>query len=134
MNRQGVFWNWFIAQGSKPSEVASNIRARSPLEHFSKRMDGHPRRAIATLVPAMNRLLPVVLPLAIVLLLSGCARHYVITLTNGTRVTTLSKPKLGEGSYTFKDARGQPAAVPAGRVREIAPASMSKDPNSQFIK
>ena len=97
-------------------------------------MNGHHPRASATLIPAMNRLLPVVLPLALILLLSGCARRYVITLTNGTRVTTLGKPKLQQGSYTFKDARGQPAAVPSGRVREIAPASMSKDPNSQFIK
>ena len=61
-----------------------------------------------------------------------CTRHYVITLTNGTRVTTKGKPKLQEGSYTFKDARGQPAMVPAGRVREIAPASMANDKKSQF--
>ena len=81
-------------------------------------------------LPAMKRVL-----LAIVLgssLLTGCTRHYVITLNNGARITTVGKPQLQRGSYVFKDAKGQPAAVPAGRVREVAPASMVKDENSQF--
>ena len=81
-------------------------------------------------LPAMKRVL-----LAVLLgssLLTGCTRHYVITLNNGARITTLGKPQPQGSSYVFKDARGQPAYVPAGRVREIAPASMVKDEKSQF--
>lgn len=59
-----------------------------------------------------------------VLLLCGCARNYVITLKNGTRISTVGKPKFEKGVYIFKDGLGQKAYVPAGRVREVAPASM----------
>ena len=75
------------------------------------------------------------LPLALcVSLLAGCARHYNLKLANGSVVTTASKPRLENGGYHFKDASGKDVYIPATRVREIAPASMSKDPNSQFIK
>jgi len=70
----------------------------------------------------------VILPLlAGLLVLTGCASHYVITLTNGAALTTTSKPQLREGAYHFKDAKGQESAVSAGRVREIAPASMAAE-------
>jgi hypothetical protein len=55
-----------------------------------------------------------------------------MTLNNGTRLTTASKPRLKEGTYIYKDAKGQDCYVPAGRVREIAPASMAKDETLQF--
>lgn len=67
-------------------------------------------------------LLPAVLA---TLLLTGCARHYTMTLNSGNRITTLSKPRLENGNYVFKDAKGQIMSVPAGRVREIAPANMT---------
>ena len=57
--------------------------------------------------------------------LTGCAHHYVIKLDNGTEITTASKPKLSEGAYSFKDAKGQEQFVAAGRVREVAPASVA---------
>ena len=72
--------------------------------------------------------------LLVPLLLTGCARHYVVTLNNGSHISTLSKPRLENGNYVFKDAQGQPGSVFAGSVREIAPASMSKSENSQFIR
>jgi len=60
-------------------------------------------------------------------LLCGCAHQYVITLDNGRRITTASKPKLKEQRYVFKDATGKLGYISAARVREIAPASMSKE-------
>ena len=56
----------------------------------------------------------------------GCARHYVITLHNGNRITAQGKPQIQGGSYHFKDAQGNPASVGASRVADIAPASMLK--------
>ena len=64
--------------------------------------------------------------------LCGCAHTYVITLDNGKRITTASKPKLEKGRYVFKDAKGRPLYVPKGRVREIAPASMMKEEKPMF--
>jgi len=66
------------------------------------------------------------LPLLIgVLVLTGCAHHYVMRLNNGMELTTASKPKLSEGTYSFKDAKGEEQFVGAGRVLEIAPASVA---------
>jgi hypothetical protein len=72
--------------------------------------------------------------LAGLLVLSGCARGYVVTLNDGERIQTFNKPRLERGFYYYKDASGQDAPpVFSGRVREIAPASMaSPDPNSAF--
>ena len=66
------------------------------------------------------------------LLLTGCARNYVITMANGRTVTTASKPKLVKGCYVWKDGLGQTQSLPEGRVREIAPASMAKEKQKQF--
>jgi hypothetical protein len=65
------------------------------------------------------------------LALSGCARHYVVTMHNGSQLGATSKPRLESGVYVFKDATGQETAVPAGRVREIAPASMTRSTTLQ---
>jgi hypothetical protein len=71
-----------------------------------------------------------ILPLLVgLLVLSGCASHYVIKLANGGELTTASKPRLKDGAYYFKDAKGQERAVSAGRVREIAPASIAAEEN-----
>ena len=64
--------------------------------------------------------------------LCGCAHTYVITLDNGRRITTASKPRLEHGRYVFKDAVGRQAFVPASQVREIAPASMVKEEKPMF--
>ena len=59
-------------------------------------------------------------------LLTGCAQHYVLKLNNGSEITTASKPRLKEGNYHYKDAKGEPHVIAAGRVRELAPASVAK--------
>ena len=63
---------------------------------------------------------------------AGCAHNYVVTMDNGLRLTTASKPKLKGAKYVFKDARGKEVSIPAGRVREIAPASMVKEEKPAF--
>ena len=65
-------------------------------------------------------------------LLTGCARHYNLKLANGSVITTATKPRLENGSYHFKDGSGKDVYIPAMRVREIAPASMSKESEPQF--
>ena len=59
------------------------------------------------------------------LLLAGCAQHYDMTLTNGVRVTNISKPVFDRaaGTFTYKDLNGNVKHVFAGRVVEIAPHS-----------
>ena len=70
------------------------------------------------------------LPLVIGLIaLTGCAQHYVMKLNNGSVITTASKPRLKDGIYHFKDAKGEEHFVPTGRVREVAPASMIEREN-----
>ena len=58
-------------------------------------------------------------------LATGCASHYRISLNNGSQIETRSKPRLNEGAYYYKDGAGRQAYVPAGAVREIAPASLA---------
>jgi hypothetical protein len=55
-----------------------------------------------------------------------------MTLTNGNRITTPSKPKLKNGVYYYKDVNGQVIPIPAGRVREVAPESMVKEEKPRF--
>ena len=67
------------------------------------------------------------LPLLIgMIALSGCAHHYVMTLTSGAQITTSNKPQLKDGSYHFKDTKGQELSVPAFNVRELAPAAVAE--------
>ena len=57
---------------------------------------------------------------------SGCARHYVITTNNGSKITTNSRPKKKDGYYLYKDLQGNKTSIFAGRVAEIAPATNEK--------
>jgi hypothetical protein len=58
-------------------------------------------------------------------LLAGCAHRYDMTLTNGIRVTNVTKPVLDRqvGVYTYKDVVGNVKHVSAGRVVDISPHS-----------
>ena len=70
------------------------------------------------------------LPLVLGLIaLTGCAHHYVMKLSNGTEITTASKPKLKDGVYYFKDAKGDEHSMTAGRVREGAPSAVAEREN-----
>jgi hypothetical protein len=73
----------------------------------------------------MKRLLvPLLVCLAI---LCGCASQYVMRLNNGSHILTASKPRLKNGAYFFKDAKGQEVSVPQGRVIQIEPVSMARE-------
>jgi hypothetical protein len=76
------------------------------------------------------------LPLLIGLIaLTGCAHQYIMRLNNGAEITTASKPKLKEGVYYFKDAKGEQHDVAAARVREVAPASVAaKETSAKRLK
>ena len=90
------------------------------------------RRAIAPQIIIPVKKLGSLLLCAGLVALSGCARHYVLTLQNGTQISAKNKPHLVNGHYVFKDALGQDASVPAGRVTEVSPASMmSKGPSDK---
>jgi uncharacterized lipoprotein YajG len=69
--------------------------------------------------------------LAAALLLAGCAHRYDLTLTNGIRVTNISKPVLDRqaGVYTYKDITGRRRQIPASRVEVIEPHSNKKVTN-----
>ena len=58
-------------------------------------------------------------------LLTRCASHYVITLTNGYRIVAAGKPKLDTEhlAFVYKDLNGQTNSVPSVSVRAIVPAS-----------
>ena len=76
---------------------------------------------------AMNKVLPM---LAAALLLAGCAQHYDMTLTNGVRVTNVTRPILNteSGTYTYKDVTRAPEHhVSQSRVLEIKPHSRHND-------
>jgi len=72
--------------------------------------------------PALARLLPWLFCAA---LLTGCARRYDIVLTDGTRVTNVTRPVKDKetGVLSYKDVAGNVHQKNAARVVEIVPHS-----------
>jgi hypothetical protein len=66
--------------------------------------------------------------------LTGCARRYDITLTNGDRVTNVTRPVLDRqsGVFTYKDVAGNEHQVHAGHVVEIDPHSSKNSMPGSF--
>ena len=58
---------------------------------------------------------------------SGCSHQYVMKMTNNTKIVTASKPKLQNGVYVYKDAKGNQHSISQSRISEIEPLSMSSD-------
>ncbi len=69
-----------------------------------------------------------------VLLTTGCARHYNITLTNNHVITTGSKPKLNKtgDAFVFKDRMGKLTSLPKGSVKQIEPQGHEVAPDAPF--
>ncbi len=82
----------------------------------------------------MKKILPLLLLL--VLAVAGCATRYSIILTNGDIITSSGKPTYDadRGWYYYKDTHGNTNVIFAGKVREIAPASMADKGSSQFYR
>jgi hypothetical protein len=74
----------------------------------------------------MKKVLPF---LVTALLLAGCAQHYDMILTNGVRVTNVTKPVLNSeaATYAYKDVAGHEHHVSQSRVLEIKPHSRKSD-------
>ena len=68
--------------------------------------------------------------LALLVALSGCKTSYDVTLTNGSKVTDVSKPVLDKttGQYRFQMADGREVKVLSTRVRTIEPHGESSEP------
>ena len=61
------------------------------------------------------------LVVALAVITSGCANRYSLKLTNGTTLTTTSKPMFDKKAkvFRYKDANGKETSIPAIRVMEI---------------
>jgi hypothetical protein len=66
--------------------------------------------------------------------LSGCSHSYVMKMTNNSRIVTANRPKLKNGMYVYKDAKGNEHSISQGRISEIEPLSMSSEGKSKIKK
>jgi Bacterial protein of unknown function (DUF903) len=68
------------------------------------------------------------------LIATGCASRYVMTLNNGTTYVTKGKPHLDKARnrYVFKDISGEPHEVSPMQIRELGPESMQDNKGSNF--
>ncbi len=108
-----LWWNWQTRYFEVVVAKAVQVQDLQSAPFFSIRMK--------MLFPA----------LAAVLLLAGCAHRYDVTLTNGVRLTNVSRPLLDResGVYVYKDIAGHKRQVIASRVEEIEPHSSRKVTN-----
>ena len=59
--------------------------------------------------------------------LCGCVHQYLMKMSDGERVISLTKPKLQGTNYDFTDATGAPARVARNRVVKIRAVSPVKE-------
>jgi hypothetical protein len=57
--------------------------------------------------------------LASLVLASGCAHRYLMKLSDGNQIISISKPKLQGTNYHFRDQDGEECAIPKSRVTKI---------------
>jgi hypothetical protein len=74
----------------------------------------------------MNKTTLCLVTVALVVL-SGCSHSYMMKMTNGSKIITANKPKLKNGMYVYKDAKGGEHTVSQGRISEIEPVSMASE-------
>ena len=59
--------------------------------------------------------------------LCGCVHQYLMTMSDGDQVLSLSKPKLQGTNYHFTDFTGSPGVVSRSRVVKIRGVTLVKD-------
>jgi hypothetical protein len=59
--------------------------------------------------------------------LCSCAHQYLMTMSDGDRVLSLTKPKLQGTNCFYTDATGAPGKVPRSRVVKIRAATLVKE-------
>jgi hypothetical protein len=77
-------------------------------------------KTVVNLPGVMKKILALLFAITV---LTGCKTSYDVTLSDGKKITGVSKPVLDEtkGQYQFKTADGQGVKVPASRIRLIEP-------------
>jgi hypothetical protein len=76
--------------------------------------------------PRIKRKLALTLLVSLALL-CGCAHEYLIKISNGDQVISLSKPKLQESRYHFTGETGEQYVIPQSRVVKIETISVVKE-------
>lgn len=71
-------------------------------------------------------------PVIGLLLLCGCAQHYIMKLSNGYQIDSIGRPKLEHGNFRYRDALGHDHLIPESRVLEMEPSSMSAEEQKTF--
>ena len=68
--------------------------------------------------------------LGMALVCASCAQNYNIITTSGRVISARGKPHYDKANsvFVFTDASGRERRIPAGSVRQIAPASDTSDP------
>jgi hypothetical protein len=99
----------------------------------ARRIKSVPARTQCETVSASLRNVHLFVAAVLIGLLSGCASHYDLTLSNGHRVRASTKPVLTpEGYYVFKDLAGKDTMVNSMRVREIETVRRGSKPKTHF--
>jgi hypothetical protein len=52
-------------------------------------------------------------------LMPGCAHRYLLKLTNGDQMISISKPTARDGNYHYRDQDGVECVIPRNRVASI---------------
>jgi hypothetical protein len=76
--------------------------------------------------PILKRKLALALLVSLAVL-CGCAHQYLLVLSNGDRVISVSKPKTQGTSYHFTDSTGEEHLIPQSRVVKIKTVSVVKE-------
>jgi hypothetical protein len=61
--------------------------------------------------------------------LCGCVHEYLMKLSDGGRIISLSRPKLQGTNYLFTDQMGQGGVIPRSHVVKIQAVSLVKEEN-----
>jgi hypothetical protein len=71
--------------------------------------------------------------LSVLLICSGCALRYDMTLQNGDIIRAKNKPKLNDhGYYVYKDLTGKEREINSMRIRQIEAVRAGSKPSRAF--